>query len=131
MFVLNDYLANEHDFEHVLEHSLLKKKKFSAPKIYSANGNLSKRWYVYFSYRNPETGKLQRMKNIYGVANNYGTKEERLTILTTYRNKLLKLLREGFNPFEDNQLLHQEQQEKQLQKGAAYQDTIKQNGLNK
>ena len=58
MFVLNEYLVNEHD----LEHNLLNKKKFSAPKIYSANGNLSNRWYVYFSYRNPETGNLQRIK---------------------------------------------------------------------
>jgi integrase len=108
MFVLNDYLANEHDFEHVLEHSLSKKKKFSTPKIYSANGNLAKRWYVYFSFRNPETGKLQRMKNVYGIANTYISKEDRLAVLTVYRIKLLKLLKAGFNPFEDNSKLYQE-----------------------
>jgi hypothetical protein len=106
MFVLNDYLANEHDFEHDLEHSLSKMKKFSSPKIYSANGNLTKRWYVYFSFRNPKTGKLQRMKNIYGHANNYNTKEDRLAVLTAYRYKLLQLLNEGFDPFEDNSELY-------------------------
>ena len=105
MITLKDYLANEHGNEHVLEHSLLKKKNFSVPKIYNANGNLNKRWYVYFSYRNPKTGKLQRMKNIYGNSNNYETKEDRLSVLTVYRIKLLKLLREGFNPFEDNSQL--------------------------
>lgn len=91
--------------EHVFEHDFTVKKNFSNPKIYTANGDLKKRWYVYFSFRNPDTGKLQRMKNIYGVANNFKTKEDRLMVLTAYRRNLLKLLKEGFNPFEDNTAL--------------------------
>lgn len=95
--------------EHVLEHDLLVKKNFSNPKIYTANGDLKKRWYVYFSFRNPETGKLQRMKNIYGTANTYKTKEERLAVLIAYRKSLLKYLKQGFDPFKDNTaLFHQE-----------------------
>jgi integrase len=78
------------------------KKNFSVPKIYTANGDLTKRWYLYFSYRNPETGKLQRMKNIYGKTNTYKTKEERLSVLTAYRKKLVQLLKIGYNPFVDN-----------------------------
>ena len=39
------YLQCEHDFEHALK----EKKKYSEPKIYDADGDLSKRWYVYFS----------------------------------------------------------------------------------
>jgi hypothetical protein len=39
------YLQSEHDFEHDLK----EKKKYSEPKIYDADGDLSKRWYVYFS----------------------------------------------------------------------------------
>jgi len=112
MFNLNSYLAKEHGNEHVLEHSLSKKKKFSAPKIYSANGDLSKRWHVYYSFRNPETGMLERMKNVYGIANRYNTKEDRLAVLSVYRIKLLSLLKEGFNPFEDNNQLYQEREEK-------------------
>jgi integrase len=114
MFKLNDFLTNEHGNEHVLEHSLLKKKNFSDPKIYSANGNLSMRWHVYYSYRNPESGKLQRMKNIYGNANRYKTKEDRLAFLCVYRSRLLKLLKEGFNPFEDNTQRYQEREDKKL-----------------
>ena len=41
-------------FEHVFEHDLLLKKNFSTPKVYTANGDLKKRWYVYFSFRNPK-----------------------------------------------------------------------------
>ncbi|MDO6600654.1 tyrosine-type recombinase/integrase [Tenacibaculum sp. 1_MG-2023] len=94
----------EHDLEHDLEH----KKLFSNPKIYSAKENLSKRWYVYFSFRNPTTGKLERMQNIYGTANFYKKKEERLEVLTSYRKNLLILLKKGYNPFQDNEKLYQE-----------------------
>lgn len=102
MFNLNEILKFEYQSEHVLEHDLQMKKNFSLPKIYTANGNLKKRWYVYFSFRNPETGKLDRMKNIYGTANTYKTKEDRLSVLTSYRKNLIRLLKLGFNPFEDN-----------------------------
>ncbi|MDO1500342.1 site-specific integrase [Winogradskyella maritima] len=89
---------NEHDSEHNLEHAL----PYSKPKIYDAKGDLSKRWYLYFSYLDPETGKLKRCKNIYGKTNKYHTKEARYSILSTYRRQLLKLLKEGYSPFEDN-----------------------------
>ncbi|APQ18814.1 tyrosine-type recombinase/integrase [Maribacter hydrothermalis] len=102
----------EHESEHDLEHDLSTKANFSAPKIYTAKGDLAKRWYVYFSYRNPVTKKLERMKNIYGKANNYKTKADRLTILTSYRKNLLKLLRAGYSPFENRSV--DEIQEKDL-----------------
>lgn len=107
MLTFNEIITFEHKSEHVLEHSLAHKKDFSIPKIYTANGDLSKRWYVYFSYRNPETGKLIRMKNIYGQVNTYKTKEERLTLLSLYRRRLLLFLKDGYNPFLDNTELYQ------------------------
>jgi integrase len=93
---------NEHVLAHNLEHKLKIKKNFSAPKIYNAHGDLSKRWYVYFSFRDPQTGKLKRQQNIYGNVNLYKTKEERLSILSSFRRNLLNLLKEGYNPYEDN-----------------------------
>ena len=38
------YLQCEHVFEHDFEHDLKKKRKYSEPKIYDANGDVSKRW---------------------------------------------------------------------------------------
>lgn len=93
-------------FEHRNEHSLPIKKPFSAPKIYTANNDLKKRWFVYYHFRNPKTGLLERMGNIYGNANRYNTKEERLSILTTFQKNLHKLLKGGYNPFGDNQDLY-------------------------
>lgn len=107
MQTLNDFLTLEHYLEHNSEHNLIQKKEYSIPKIYDAKGDLSKRWYVYFSYRDPETNKLKRQKNIYGYANNYKNKEDRLAVLSSYRKQLLKLLKKGYNPFKDNTELYQ------------------------
>ena len=93
-------------FEQRNEQSLPIKKPFSAPKIFTGNGDLKKRWYVYYHFRNPNTGLLVKMGNIYANANRYKTKEERLSILTTFQKNLLKLLKEGYNPFVDNQELY-------------------------
>ena len=89
-------------FEAQNEHNLEHKKPFSIPKIYDANGDLNKRWYIYFTYLNPDTGKLERMKNIYGKTNRYKTKEARYSLLSIYKKRLLKLLKDGYNPFVDN-----------------------------
>lgn len=91
-------VQNEHDLEHDSDITPL----FSTPKIYMANGDLTKRWYVYFSYRDQTTGKMKRVKNIYGQANKFKTKEKRLILLTVYRKNLIRLLKEGYNPFIDN-----------------------------
>ena len=99
-------------FAYESEYDLSKKKLFSIPKIYTANGNLSKRWYVYFSFRDSDTGKLKRLTPFYGTANTYKTKEERLEVLTVYRKVLLKLLKQGYNPFLDNTALYQKLQGK-------------------
>ena len=107
MLTLTELLIFDIQNEHDSEHDLSKKKNYSVPKIYNSNGDINKRWYVYFSYRNPETGKLQRIKNIYGIANKYKTKEERMSVLVMYRNTLLRLLKQGYNPFADNKEFHQ------------------------
>lgn len=113
MSIFSETLILELQNEHVLEHGLITKKKFSVPKIYTAKGDLSKRWYVYFSFRNPKTKKLERMKNIYGKANTFKTKADRLTVLTAYRSNLLELLKAGHSPFE-NKYLGKEDKNSQL-----------------
>ena len=84
--------------EHVFEHGLKEKKKYSEPKIYDANGDLSKRWYVYFSFRKKADGPLERFpKNIY--ASQHLEKRERLLWLKTMQRNLSLLLKDGFNPY--------------------------------
>ncbi|WP_299385844.1 site-specific integrase [uncultured Lacinutrix sp.] len=102
MLNFNKIITFAYDNEYDTAYDLKIKKNFSTPKIYNAKGDLTKRWYVYFSFRDPETGKLKRMTPIYGDANSYKTKEDRLQVLTQYRKTLIKLLNQGFSPFENN-----------------------------
>jgi len=107
MSTLNELITFEYGIAYDSEYTLTQKPKFSNPKIYSGKGDLSKRWYVYFYYRNEETGRLKLATPIYGAANKYKTKEERMSVLLMYRKTLLKLLKQGYNPFADNTELHQ------------------------
>jgi len=108
---LIELLIFEHRNEHRNKNKLPIRKPFSAPKIYTANNNLKKRWFVYYQFRNPKTGVLERMGNIYN-ANRYKTKEERLSILTSLQNELHILLKEGYNPFNNNEDLYNKEIEK-------------------
>jgi len=95
-------LIKEKEYE--IEYDLNKLKQFSEPKIYTGKDDLSKRWYVYFSYRNPLTGKLERQPPIYGEANKLKTKTDRLAYLSTIKKVLHRMLKQGYSPFEDAQV---------------------------
>ncbi|QHI36139.1 Tyrosine recombinase XerC [Kordia antarctica] len=97
MSTFNEILQNEY----VIEYNLKAKKDYSQPKVYDANGDLSKRWYVYYSYREPKTDKLKRQPPIYKGANRFDTKAERLEILMAYKLALKKLLSQGYSPYEN------------------------------
>lgn len=77
------------------------KKKYSKPRIYDAGGDLSKRWYVYFSWRNPATDKLVRQTPIYAGVNQFETKAERTKAINTLRDAVEGILKSGkHNPYE-------------------------------
>ncbi|MBD0832828.1 tyrosine-type recombinase/integrase [Aestuariibaculum sediminum] len=105
---LSELLTFEYESEYESAYDLSLKRNFSAPKIYTANNDLSKRWYVYFSYRDPVSGRLKRQTPVYGEANKCKTKEDRMAILSVYRKVLLKLLKQGYSPYEDNKSLYME-----------------------
>lgn len=107
------FLQNVHDTVHVFTMKL----NFSEPKIFTGgvdvshwsklskeqkNDALSKDWYLYYSYRDPQTGKLVRQPNIKAGVNRFKTKQERLSILKTLQRNLLFLLERGFSPYADN-----------------------------
>ncbi|RCU58887.1 site-specific integrase [Oceanihabitans sediminis] len=90
------------------------KPDYNEPKIYTGGVDinnwskltkkeqktaLSKPWYVYYSFRNPETGKLIQQKRIKASANSYKTRKERLAILKPIQRKLADILDAGYNPY--------------------------------
>ncbi|UAM98018.1 site-specific integrase [Polaribacter litorisediminis] len=96
------------------------KLNYSEPKIYTGGVDisqwssfsseqkktaLSKDWFVYFSFRNPETGRLKKEPFIKAGVNKLKTKRERYAFLKTMQQALLQLLQYGFNPYEDNTAL--------------------------
>lgn len=93
---------NEYEIAYGNAYDLSLKKQFSKPKIYTAKGDLNKWWYVYFSYRDPDSVKLVRQIPFYGNANTYKTKDERMAVLAIYRNIINKYLRAGLSPYGDN-----------------------------
>lgn len=103
-FMLNFKTLIESEYESAYEsaYDLSLKPQFSTPKIYTAKGDLKQRWYVYFSYRNTESGKLVRQTPFYGNANTYKTKEDRMAVLSIYRKIIYKYLKAGYNPYLDN-----------------------------
>ena len=101
-------------------HTFSMKSNFNDPKIYTGGVDitkwstlskpsqkeaLSKSWYIYFLFKDPETGKMKRQTNIKGEANRYKTKKERFSYLKTMQHNLLMLLKEGFDPYQENDKL--------------------------
>ena len=106
-----------HDLQINSFQNLLNEKNYSVPKIFTGGVNitlwsklsehdkkiaLAKNWYIYYSFRDTETGKLKRMPNVKGGANRLKTKNERIKYLNTMRDALELLLEKGFIPYEDN-----------------------------
>ena len=123
MSIILVHLQKVHDLVHNSQlnssKNLLKKKDFSEPKIYTGGVNvllwskltdaekkaaLSKNWYIYYTFRNKESGKLERMPNIKGNANQLKSKKERLEYLLTLKSALEFLLEKGANPREKNDI---------------------------
>ena len=102
----NELITFEYENEYESAYDLTIKRKYSSPKIYSAKGDLKKRWYVYFSFRDPKSGRMKRQTPFYGIANTFKTKEDRLSVLVIYRKVLLRLLKQGYDPYADNTDLH-------------------------
>ncbi|MFL0354780.1 tyrosine-type recombinase/integrase [Xanthomarina sp. GH4-25] len=99
-------------------HDFTMKPNYNEPKIYTGgveidqwskytkkeqNEALNKPWYVYYSFRNPETGLMTQQKRIKASANSFSTRKGRLSILKPIQRKLLDVLEAGYNPYlEDN-----------------------------
>ena len=94
-------LQTEYEIEYETEYAMSNKGQWSKPKIYDAGGDITKRWYVYFSYRDPQTGNLVRQKPIYLKVNQRcKTLSERRAAIKKIRDVLERHLENGsINPY--------------------------------
>lgn len=72
-------------------------ENFKLAKIADCNGDLSKRWYVHYSYKHPETNKFQRF--IIWIPFTLRTKTARLKKASEIVENINVRLKQGFNPF--------------------------------
>lgn len=88
--------------EYFSAYDLSLQKNYSKPAIYDANGDISKRWYVYYSFRNPTTDKLERQTPIYLGVNKFKTYKERNHAIKILRQAVENILIGGYNPHKDS-----------------------------
>ena len=78
------------------------KKQYSEPKLFDAGGDLNARWYVYFSFRNPESDKLERQTPIYEGLHQHKNLRDRRAAGRILVEAVSNILRAGlYNPFSD------------------------------
>ena len=79
-------------------------KPYKLPKLYDCGNNLTDkndkpaRWFVYYSYLDPETRKFKRFREV-GKLNQLKTKVDRHKYATQVIKHFTELLKKGYNPF--------------------------------
>lgn len=76
----------------------MKQKIAILPKLYDFNGDLTKKWYVYFSIRNPQTGKMV-MKKVYTGLFRLKTQKERRVQAEKLITEYTLLIKQGHDFF--------------------------------
>ncbi|MBD3904497.1 tyrosine-type recombinase/integrase [Chryseobacterium sp. Ch-15] len=104
MSTLLETLLSEYSNEYNFDMSVV---QYKLPKIYHGGKDfdLSQRWYVYYSYLNPSTGKMQRQNPIYmNVNRDYNTVVDRMKRLKSISKNLTELLKNGYSPYSDSEI---------------------------
>jgi integrase/recombinase XerD len=73
---------------------------YKPAKIHDHDGDLTKRWYIYYSFLDPDTGKYQQFQKFISLREK--TKTDRYVAAKKLKDAINKRLREGFNPFAGN-----------------------------
>jgi integrase len=80
---------------------MIREKIAIMPRLYDCKGDLTKKWFIYFSVKDPRSGKMVRIKK-YDLINKGHTKSERLETAKISINEYNGLLKNGYNPFVDD-----------------------------
>jgi len=76
------------------------------PKLNDCGGDIEKKWFVYYSFRNPKNGTLERIKSYRGL-HKVKTKSQRYKAAENIIADLSEKLKHGWNPYtEDIQVIY-------------------------
>ena len=75
------------------------KVSFTEPKVVDHNGDMSKKWHIYYRVYNPMLGKVETMRDYSGL---HGIKEslQRYKVAVEKCNTIHAKLQSGWRPFE-------------------------------
>lgn len=121
----NKVFENAYTNAYTLADSIL----YSKPKIYNANNDLKKRWYVYFYFKNPATQKMTLQSPIYLGVNKFKTIAERTKAIKRLREAVENVLINGYNPYQDEHFQIDEKQNLSVKAAADFVLKIKKNQL--
>ncbi len=82
-----------------------RKKLIILPKLSDAGGDIRKDWFIYYSYRNPKTGKMQRFR-IYEGFKSINNINARRRYADKKIRELTEKLKHGWTPFDDDQVIY-------------------------
>ncbi len=99
-----DHLDQKEDLDQM---KYMRHKKISMPRIYNAKGRLDKDWHVEYSFRDPVTNKMRRFRPKEGI-NTFKTYEERMEAAQRIKRKYTKRLKNGWNPFDNNEVVYED-----------------------
>ena len=101
MSKFNEKLKNAYANAYGNAYDMKNKGLYTKPRIYDANGDIAKRWYVYFSYLNPKTNKMERQTPLYYGINNLKDVAERRAAAKQLRDMVENVLKNGHSPYEE------------------------------
>jgi integrase len=82
----------------------MRQKIVILPKIYDANGDIEGDWHVYFSVRDPKSGKMCRFRRNQGVRS-LRTKKAKYIALEIIRLEYEQMLKNGWTPYDDDEMV--------------------------
>lgn len=74
------------------------------PQLYDCGGDTSQQWFVYYSVRNPRTGKMERFK-VYAPLGKYDEADTRTQAAQKIIDDYTDRLRHGWTPFRDDSVV--------------------------
>jgi integrase len=84
-----------------------RQKALIMPKIFDADGDMKKKWYVFYSYRDPVTGKMKRFRPQEKI-NKHKNYADRMEAARKLQKKYYDRLRNGWNPFENDDVVYED-----------------------
>ncbi|TSA29332.1 MAG: site-specific integrase [Bacteroidetes bacterium] len=72
-------------------------EKYKTAKLFDANGDIDQRWFVFYYFRNPDTGKFERFREWIplSIKSRSGRRDKAHQLISRINMKL----RQGFNPY--------------------------------